>query len=89
MGNGNPSPRESSWQNDEAVSAFPEIMVEVMNQTIPTAVATDRPTLMNVADARTEIGNAIMVAVEGGTIEEVQAAADKAVVDVYKRQVPR
>ena len=84
MGNGNPSPRESSWQNDEAVSAFPEIMVEVMNQTIPTAVATDRPTLMNVADARTEIGNVIMVAVEGGTIEEVQAAADKAVVNVQK-----
>ena len=39
---------------------------------------------MNVGEARTEIGNVIMVAVEGGTIEEVQAAADKAVVNVQK-----
>ena len=81
MAAGNPSARDSSWQNDEATSAFPEEMVEVINETLPTAVGYDRPVMINVGEARTEIGNVIITAIEGG---DVKAAADKAAENVQK-----
>ena len=59
-------------------------MVDVINETVPGSVGYDRPVMINVADARTEIGNAILVAIEGGSVEEVQTAADKAAENVQK-----
>lgn len=81
MAAGNPSARDSSWQNDEATSAFPEEMVEVINETVPNAVGYDRPVMINVGEARTEIGNVIITAIEGG---DVKAAADKAAANVQE-----
>ena len=63
--------RNSTWENEEALASFPEELVEVINQTIPTSIGHDRPLMVNVGDARTEIGNVIITAIEGG---DVQAA---------------
>ena len=71
----NPSARDSTWENEEAIQAFPEELVQVVNETLPIAVDTDRPKMINVGDARTEIGNVIIASIEG---QDVQAAADKA-----------
>lgn len=73
---GNPSCRTSSWENEEAASvSFREDLVKVINETNQVGVGYDRPVMINVGEARTEIGNVIVTAIEGG---DIQAAADKA-----------
>lgn len=72
---GNPSARTSTWTNKDASKNFPAELVDVINQTIPIGVDTDRPHMINVGDARTQIGNVIIAAIEG---KDIKAAADKA-----------
>ena len=84
MSAGNPTARNSTWENEEAAAAFPEEMLAVIEETIPVAYGIDRPIMINVEDARVEIGNAVLVAIGGGSVEDVQAAADKAAENVQK-----
>lgn len=73
---GNPSPRNSSWENEEAASeAFQEDLVKVINETNKVGIGYDRPVMINVGDARTEIGNVIIASIEG---QDIKTAADKA-----------
>ncbi|RCX08668.1 carbohydrate ABC transporter substrate-binding protein (CUT1 family) [Anaerobacterium chartisolvens] len=72
---GNPSARASTWSNKDASKNFPSELVDVINQTTPVSVGTDRPYMINVGEARTQIGTVIIAAIEG---KDVKAAADKA-----------
>jgi multiple sugar transport system substrate-binding protein len=78
---GNPSARQSTWKNETATKAFNAELVTVINKTIPTAVGHDRPTMINVGDARTQIGNVIIGAIQGS---DVKSLADKANAGVQK-----
>lgn len=75
MAAGNPSARQSTWKNETATKAFPSELVKVIDTTMPVAVGYDRPAMINVGDARTQIGNVIIGAIEG---QSVQPLADKA-----------
>lgn len=78
---GNPSTRNSTWTNKEANKNFPADLVEVINQTNPIGVGTDRPFMINVGEARTVIGNVITGAILG---KDVTAMANKANEDFQK-----
>ena len=75
---GNPSARDSTWENEEAITAFPEEMVETINATIPNAVPYDRPRMISVGEARTEIGNVIIAAIEGADTATITSMANSA-----------
>ena len=75
MAAGNPSARQSTWKNETATKAFPAELVKVIDTTMPVAVGYDRPAMINVGDARTQIGNVIIGAIAG---QAVQPLADKA-----------
>lgn len=81
MAAGNPSARQSTWKNETAAKAFPAELVTVINKTIPTAVGRDRPSMISVGDARTQIGNVIIGAIQG---KDVKPLADKANEGVQK-----
>lgn len=72
---GNPSARTSTWSNPEASKNFPAELVDVINQTAPISVGTDRPYMINVGEARTQIGTVIVDAING---KDIKASADKA-----------
>ena len=78
---GNPSARQSTWKDPTATKAFPAPLVSVINETIPIAVGHDRPSMINVGDARTQIGNVIIGAIQG---QDIKALADKANEGVQK-----
>ncbi len=78
---GNPSTRNSTWTNKEANKNFPADLVEVINQTNPIGVGTDRPFMINVGEARTVIGNVITGAILG---KDVTGMANKANEDFQK-----
>jgi multiple sugar transport system substrate-binding protein len=69
-----PSPRDSSWQNSDAISAFPQGLVDNVTATAQTAVGHDRPQLEQVARAREFVGGPVVTAIEGGDV--AKAAAD-------------
>ncbi|MCD7737313.1 MAG: sugar ABC transporter substrate-binding protein [Lachnospiraceae bacterium] len=73
---GNSSARTSTWENEEATSAYPEELTEVINESNPIGIATDRPYMVDGGEARTLIGELITAAIEGVTDEELQAQAD-------------
>lgn len=78
---GNPSTRTSTWTDPEASKNFPAELVSVINETNKVGVATDRPFMVNVGEARTVIGTVITTAIQGGNVEEV---ANKANADFQK-----
>jgi len=75
---GNSSARYSTWENEDAVQAFPVELINVINETNPVGVATDRPYMVNGGEARTIIGELITAAIEGKTGDELKALADNA-----------
>lgn len=78
---GNPSTRNSTWTNADANKNFPAELVKVINETNPIGVATDRPFMVNVGEARTAIGTVITDAILG---KDVKASAEKANVEFQK-----
>jgi multiple sugar transport system substrate-binding protein len=78
---GNPSTRVSTWKNIEASKAFPAELIKVIDETSAVGRATDRPSLINVGEARTVIGDVIVAAIND---KDVKSAADKANVEFQK-----
>jgi multiple sugar transport system substrate-binding protein len=74
---GNPSTRNSTWTNKEASKNFPAELVEVINQTNPIGVGTDRPFMINVGEARTIIGTVITGAILGKDVTEFANKANE------------
>ena len=75
---GNSSARTSTWESEEAKTAYPEQLAEVINESNPVGVATDRPYMVDGGEARTIIGELITAAIEGISDEELQTKADGA-----------
>jgi multiple sugar transport system substrate-binding protein len=72
---GNSSARTSTWNNSQATKNYPPELVAVINETSKYGRDTDRPSLINVAESRTIIGEVIMAAISG---KDIKAAAEKA-----------
>jgi multiple sugar transport system substrate-binding protein len=72
---GNPSTRSSTWKNLEASKGFPSELISVINETSAVGRATDRPSLINVGESRTVIGDVIVAGILG---RDVKPVADKA-----------
>lgn len=81
----NPGCRESSWANAEATAGWPPELLEVMQASRAVAVAGDRPTVINVVEARDIISVPIIEAIQGNdptqaankAHEEFQALIDR------------
>lgn len=71
--------RQSVWDSAEGKAAFPADWTEAYVISSSKAAHPDRPPVVAVSEVRDAIGNAIVVAIEGG---DVKAAADKAAADV-------
>ncbi|BDI23630.1 ABC transporter substrate-binding protein [Herbiconiux sp. L3-i23] len=70
-----PSPRASSWENDEATSAFPAELIDIVDLYGEIGVGYDRPRNIQVGLARDIVGKPIVTSIEGG---DVAAAAEAA-----------
>lgn len=75
---GNSSARTSTWESEEAKTAYPEDLTEVINASNPIGVPTDRPYMKDGGEARTIIGELITAAINGISDEELQVKADEA-----------
>lgn len=75
---GNSSARTSTWESEEAKTAYPEELTEVINESNPIGIATDRPYMVDGGEARTIIGELITAAIEGISDEDLQVKADAA-----------
>ena len=71
----NPGCRQSSWENPEATASWPADLLEVMIDSREVAVAGDRPSVINVVEARDIISLPIMTAMQG---QDPAAAITKA-----------
>ncbi|GIP31410.1 sugar ABC transporter substrate-binding protein [Paenibacillus sp. J2TS4] len=72
---GNPGPRQSVWETEEGKQAFPDGLVDVINQSNEIGKSYDRPLIINVGQARDAIGSIIVKAITG---EDVAKAAEEA-----------
>ncbi|MEV5029593.1 ABC transporter substrate-binding protein [Paenibacillus sp. LPE1-1-1.1] len=73
---GNPGARNSVWNMSEGTEGFPKEMVEVIKQYGVGGVDHDRPTVVNVAEARETVGEIVQRVITGAP--DLQQAADKA-----------
>lgn len=73
---GNPSARNSVYENPEGAKGFPPQLYEVMKSSMKVGVAYDRPTVISVGEARDAIGEIVQKVITGDT--NIQAVADKA-----------
>lgn len=71
--------RQSVWDSAEGKAAFPADWTEAYVLSSSKANRPDRPPVIAVSEVRDAIGNAVVVAIEGG---DVKAAADKAAADM-------
>ena len=72
-----PGARQSAWDNDQAVSGFPEGLVDIVRNIGDKGVGHDRPQLEQVAAAREIVGGPVITAIEGGDAAEAAATANK------------
>ncbi|CAM4321226.1 sugar ABC transporter substrate-binding protein [Paenibacillus alkaliterrae] len=73
---GNPGARYSVWNMSEGTAGFPKEMVEVIKQYGIGGVDHDRPTVINVAEARETVGEIVQRVMTGDP--DLQQAADRA-----------
>ncbi len=81
----NPGCRQSTWDNPEATKDWPEDLLDAMVRSREVAVAGDRPTVINVVQARDIISVPIIEAIMGNdptkaanrAHQEFQALIDK------------
>ncbi len=71
--------RQSVWNLPESKTTFPPDWTDAYVLSSSKAAHPDRPPVVAVSEVRDAIGNAIVVAIEGG---DVKAAADKAAADM-------
>jgi multiple sugar transport system substrate-binding protein len=71
----NPGCRKSTWENPEATKDWPAELLDAMTKSREIAVAGDRPTVINVVQARDIISVPILEAIQG---RDPTAAAKKA-----------
>ena len=62
--------RQSVWSSPEGLGGFPEDMAEAIIVNAETGVGFDRPLVIRVGEARDIVGYPIVVAIEGGNVEE-------------------
>lgn len=75
---GNTSARTSTWESEEALTVYPEQLIEVINASNPIGIETDRPYMVDGGEARTIVGELITAAIEGISDEDLQVKADEA-----------
>lgn len=75
--NGVPGARESVWNNPEANVKFPPDLVQTIAESAPVGVGSDRPLVISVGKARDLIGQAIVVAIEGGDVDAAAKTASE------------
>lgn len=73
---GNPGARSSVWNNPEGTTGFPAEMVSVIKESVQGGVDHDRPTVINVGEARDAVGEIVQKVMTGET--DVQKVADQA-----------
>jgi multiple sugar transport system substrate-binding protein len=73
---GNPGARTSVWDNPESTTEFPVELVTVIQESVKGGVGHDRPTVINVGEARDAVGEIVQQVISGDT--DIQAVADKA-----------
>lgn len=71
----NPSPRQSTWEDDEATADYPEALIEIVRLYGEIGVGHDRPEVIEVGEARDIIGVPVVTAIEGGDVEGTAATA--------------
>ncbi|MEO7125758.1 MAG: sugar ABC transporter substrate-binding protein [Nakamurella sp.] len=74
---GVPSARTSVWANPAATKDMPPELVASMAQNAKTGVGTDRPLVVNVAQAREIVGKPFVVGITGGDVNAAAADANK------------
>jgi len=67
--------RASTWENDEATGSFPEGMLDAMTYSRSVAIAGDRPTVINVGQARDILSVPIQAAILGQDYEALLESA--------------
>jgi multiple sugar transport system substrate-binding protein len=72
---GNPGARQSVWNSADALKGFPADLGPVIKESAKSGVDHDRPTVVDVGQARDIVGNIAQAAIAG---QDVKAAADKA-----------
>lgn len=72
---GVPGARDSIWNDPNGNTGFPKDFISIIQESLKVAVGHDRPTVINVGQARDMIGD---VVVKGIMNQDIQAAADKA-----------
>jgi multiple sugar transport system substrate-binding protein len=70
-----PSPRQSSWADEGATSAFPTELIDIVELYGEIGVGYDRPRNIQVGLARDIVGAPIVTAIEGGDVAEAAEAA--------------
>ncbi|MBD2867167.1 ABC transporter substrate-binding protein [Paenibacillus arenilitoris] len=73
---GIPSPRSSLWNTREGTAGFPAQLAEVFKRSLTGGVDHDRPTTVNVAEAREPVGEIVQKVMTGET--DIQKTADAA-----------
>ncbi|MGO1770405.1 MAG: ABC transporter substrate-binding protein [Microbacterium sp.] len=72
---GVPGARSSVWEDPEGTASFPEDLTKAILANGENGVGTDRPVVVNVAEAREIVGDPIVVGISGG---DVATAAESA-----------
>ncbi|MGO4375969.1 extracellular solute-binding protein, partial [Paenibacillus sp. MCAF20] len=73
---GIPGPRSSVWDQEEGTAGFPVELVKVFKKSVNGGVDHDRPTTINVAEARETVGEIVQKVITGET--NIQETADHA-----------
>ena len=73
----NPGCRKSTWANPEAIKDWPPELLKAMIKSREVAVAGDRPTVINVVQARDIISGPILAAIQGKDPTEAAGKAHK------------
>lgn len=73
---GNPGARASVWANPQSTSEFPPELVTVIQESEKGSVGHDRPTVINVGEARDAVGEIVQKIMTGE--KDIQGVADKA-----------
>ncbi|WP_123039572.1 ABC transporter substrate-binding protein [Cohnella candidum] len=73
---GNPGARTSVWDNPQGTTGFPPELVAVIKESVKGGIDHDRPTVINVGEARDAVGEIVQKIITGET--NVQPVADKA-----------
>lgn len=72
-----PSPRSSSWDNEEVAAGFSEELVGIFQSYVGEAVGYDRPVVVEVSQVRDIVGRPIVAAINGEDVEEAANQANE------------